>query len=177
MAATRLTTRVALIPVNVQSADCDHRLFFCSSSVMAMMTVQQLLAQKAREVLSVRPQDTVYDAIKKMADENVGSLVVLEEGKLVGIITERHYARNVFLKGRSSPQTPVADIMERKVLCVRSSQSVEECMALMNAKRVRHLPVTDDGTLLGIVSIGDLVKSIISDREFVIEQLEHYFHG
>ena len=144
---------------------------------MAMTTVQQLLAQKGRGVLSVRPEDTVYDAIKKMADENVGSLVVMEQGKLIGIITERHYSRNVFLKGRSSPQTRVADIMERNVVCVRPSQSVEECMALMNAKRVRHLPVIDDGTLLGIVSIGDLVKSIISDREFVIEQLEHYIHG
>ena len=147
------------------------------SSVTAMTTVQQLLAEKGPKVLSVRPEDTVYDAIKKMADENVGSLVVIEQGKLVGIITERHYARNVFLKGRSSPQTRVADVMERNVLCVRPNQSVEECMALMNAKRVRHLPVIDDATLLGIVSIGDLVKSIISDREFVIEQLEHYSHG
>jgi CBS domain-containing protein len=146
------------------------------SSVAAMTIVQQLLAQKGRDVLSVRPEDTVYDAIKKMADENVGSLVVVEHGKLVGIFTERHYARNVFLKGRSSPQTQVAEIMERKVVCVNPSQSVEECMALMNAKRVRHLPVIDGGTLLGIVSIGDLVKSIISDREFAIEQLEHYIH-
>jgi len=142
-----------------------------------MTTVQQLLAQKGREVFSVDPENTVYDAIKKMADENVGSLMVLEQGKLVGIITERHYARNVFLKGRSSPQTRVADVMERNVVCVLPNQSVEECMALMNAKRVRHLPVIDDGALLGIVSIGDLVKSIISDREFVIEQLEHYIHG
>jgi CBS domain-containing protein len=144
---------------------------------MAMTTVQQLLVEKGHEVLSVRPEDTVYDAIKKMADENVGSLVVIEESKLVGIITERHYARNVFLKGRSSPQTQVADVMERNVVCILPSQSVEECMALMNAKRVRHLPVVDDGTLRGIVSIGDLVKSVISDREFVIEQLEHYIHG
>ena len=142
-----------------------------------MTIVQQLLAQKGRDVLSVRPEDTVYDAIKKMADENVGSLVVVEHGKLVGIFTERHYARNVFLRGRSSPHTRVAEIMERKVVCVNPSQSVEECMALMNAKRVRHLPVIDGGTLLRIVSIGDLVKSIISDREFVIEQLEHYIHG
>jgi CBS domain-containing protein len=142
-----------------------------------MTTVQQLLAQKGRTVLSVSPEDTVLVAIKKMADENVGSLVVLEEGKLVGIITERDYARNVFLKGRSSPQTRVGEIMERNVIYVRPSQSVEECMALMNDKRVRHLPVIDGGTLLGIVSIGDLVKSIIRDREFVIKQLEHYIHG
>jgi CBS domain-containing protein len=142
-----------------------------------MTSVQQLLAQKGRTVLSVRPDETVYVAITKMADKDVGSLVVLEEGRLVGIITERHYARNVFLKGRSSPQARVREVMERKVVCVHPSQSVEECMALMNAKRVRHLPVIDDGTLLGIVSIGDLVDSIISDREFVIDQLEHYIHG
>jgi CBS domain-containing protein len=147
------------------------------SSVTAMTTVQQVLAQKGRDVLSVRADETVYVAIRKMAEKNVGSLVVLEGDRLVGIITERHYARSVFLKGRSSPQTRVADIMERKVVCVHPSQSVEECMALMNAKRVRHLPVIDDGTLSGIVSIGDLVKSIISDREFVIDQLEHYIHG
>jgi CBS domain-containing protein len=139
-----------------------------------MTTVQQLLAQKGRSVLSVRPEDTVCVAIEKMGDKDVGSLVVLEEGRLVGIVTERHYARNVF---RSSPQTRVGEIMERKVVCVHPSQSIEECMALMTAKRVRHLPVIDDGTLLGIVSIGDLVKSIISDREFVIEQLGHYIHG
>ena len=142
-----------------------------------MTTVQQLLSLKGHLVWSVAPAATVYDAIKKMADENVGALVVEEQGKIVGIITERHYAREVFLKGRSSPQTRVADIMERKVLCVHPAQSVEECMALMNAKRVRHLPVVNDGALLGIVSIGDLVKSIISDREFAIAQLEHYIHG
>ena len=144
---------------------------------MAMTTVQQLLALKGHTVLSVRPEETVYEAIKRMADANVGALVVLDQGKITGIITERHYAREVFLKGRSSPQTCVADIMERKVFCAQPSQTVEECMALMNAKRVRHLPVIDDGVLLGIVSIGDLVKSIISDREFVIAQLEHFIHG
>jgi CBS domain-containing protein len=142
-----------------------------------MSTVQQLLSQKGNTVLSAGPDDTVYDAIKKMADENVGSLVVMEHGKLIGIITERHYSRDVFLKGRSSPQTKVSEVMERNVVCVRPSQSVDVCMALMNAKRVRHLPVIDDGRLVGIVSIGDLVNSIISDREFTIEQLEHYIHG
>jgi CBS domain-containing protein len=142
-----------------------------------MTTVGQLLVQKGRGVLFVDPEDTVYSAIKKMADEDVGSLVIMEHDKLVGIITERHYARDVFLKGRSSPQTKVAEIMDRDVVCVRPNQSVDVCMALMNAKRVRHLPVIDDGKLVGIVSIGDLVKSVISDREFTIEQLEHYIHG
>lgn len=144
---------------------------------MAMTTAHQLLAQKGFEVFSVGPDDTVYDAIKKMADKDIGSLVVLEHGKLLGLITERHYSRNVFLKGRSSPQTKVAEVMERDVVCVHPSQSVELCMALMNAKRVRHLPVVDDGRLVGIVSIGDIVKSMISDREFEIEQLEHYIRG
>lgn len=144
---------------------------------MAMATVHQLLAQKGFRVLSVSPDDTVYDAIKKMADKDVGSLVVMERGGLIGLFTERHYSRNVFLKGRSSPQTRVADVMERNVICVHPAQSVDHCMALMNAKRVRHLPVVDDGRLVGIVSIGDIVKSLISDREFEIEQLEHYIHG
>jgi len=143
-----------------------------------MTTINQLLQLKGRKVWSIQPDDTVYDAIKKMADHDVGSLVVLEDGKLVGIVTERHYARNVFLKGRASPQTRVGEIMERMVVCVRPGETVDECMALMTAKRVRHLPVVGaDAELLGIVSIGDLVQSIISDREFVIEQLEHYIHG
>ncbi len=142
-----------------------------------MTTVRHILDQKGHQVWSVHPDDRVYDAIKMMADKDVGSLVVLEGDKIVGIVTERHYARNVFLKGRSSPQTRVDGIMERNVICVEPGQSIEECMALMSAKRSRHLPVIEHGELVGIVSIGDLVKSIISDREFVIEQLEHYIHG
>jgi len=143
-----------------------------------METVKQLLEQKGRQVWSIDPDGTVYDAIKKMADQDVGSLVVLKDDRLVGIVTERHYARNVFLKGRASPKTRVGEIMERSVVCARPDQSVDECMALMSAKRIRHLPVADvEGKLLGIVSIGDLVQSIIGDREFVIEQLEHYIHG
>jgi CBS domain-containing protein len=143
-----------------------------------MATVKQLLEQKGRQVWSIDPGATVYDAIKKMADQDVGSLVVLKNDKLVGIVTERHYARNVFLKGRASPKTRVGEIMERSVVCARPDQSVDECMALMSAKRIRHLPVVDvEGKVLGIISIGDLVQSIIGDREFVIEQLEHYIHG
>jgi CBS domain-containing protein len=112
-----------------------------------------------------------------MADKDVGSLVVLDGSKIVGIVTERDYARNVFLRGRASPQTRVDDIMERNVVCVGPDQSIEECMALMTMKRLRHLPVIERDELVGIVSIGDVVKSIISDREFVIEQLEHYIRG
>ena len=142
-----------------------------------MTTARHILEEKGHQVWSVNPGDKVYDAIKMMADKDVGSLVVLDGSKIVGIVTERHYARNVFLKGRASPQTRVDDIMERNVVFVGPDQSIEECMALMTAKRLRHLPVIEHGDLLGIVSIGDLVKSIISDREFVIEQLEHYIRG
>ncbi len=142
-----------------------------------MTTVRHILDQKGHQVWFVHPDDTVYDAIRMMADKNVGALVVLDGSKIVGIVTERDYARNVFLKGRASPQTLVSEIMQRNVVCVEPDKSIEECMALMSAKRVRHLPVINDGELLGIVSIGDLVKSIISDREFAIEQLEHYIRG
>ena len=142
-----------------------------------MTTVRHILEDKGRQVWSVRPGDKVYDAIKMMADKDVGSLVVLDGSKIVGIVTERDYARNVFLRGRASPQTRVDDIMERNVVCVGPDQSIEECMALMTMKRLRHLPVIERDELVGIVSIGDVVKSIISDREFVIEQLEHYIRG
>jgi CBS domain-containing protein len=142
-----------------------------------MTAVRNILDQKGRQVWSVHPGDTVYDAIRLMADKDVGALIVVDDGKIVGIVTERDYARNVFLKGRGSPQTLVREIMVRDVACVRPDKSIEECMAIMTARRVRHLPVIGDEELLGIVSIGDMVKSIISDREFVIEQLEHYIRG
>ncbi|MDO8359556.1 MAG: CBS domain-containing protein [Devosia sp.] len=142
-----------------------------------MTTARQLLDKKGHEVLSIGPDETVFDAIKKMADNNVGSLVVLEAGNLVGIITERHYARNVFLKGRSSPKTAVREIMSTRVVCARPEQTVEECMAVMTDKAVRHLPVLDKKQLIGIVSIGDLVLNIISDQKFIIEQLVHYVSG
>jgi CBS domain-containing protein len=142
-----------------------------------MTTIRQLLREKGNKIYSVGPDSTVYDAIRKMADENIGSLVVMEGGKIVGIITERDYARNVVLKGRASPATRVRDIMENRVLYAQPDQSVEECMAIMTDKRVRHLPVIDQGKEIGLVSIGDLVKSIISDQKFTIDQLEHFIRG
>lgn len=142
-----------------------------------MTTVQELLAQKGHEVLSIHPDETVFAAIQKMAEKNVGSLAVMEGGRLVGIVTERHYARNIVLKGRTSPQTPVRAIMEPNVICARPTQTVEECMAVMTAKAVRHLPVLDDGRVIGVISIGDLVKNIISHQGFLIEQLVHYIQG
>jgi CBS domain-containing protein len=142
-----------------------------------MTAVHHILDQKGHQVWSVHPGDTVYEAIKMMAEKDVGALMVLDGSKIVGIVTERDYARNVFLKGRGSPQTLVGDIMACNVACVKPDRSIEECMAIMTARRVRHLPVISGDELLGIVSIGDLVKSIISDREFEIEQLAHYIRG
>ena len=142
-----------------------------------MTTIRQLLHEKGYKIHSVGPDSTVYDAIRKMADENIGSLVVMEGGKIVGIVTERHYARNVVLKGRASPATRVRDIMENRVLYAQPDQSVEECMAIMTDKRVRHLPVIEQEKEIGLVSIGDLVKSIISDQKFIIDQLEHFIRG
>jgi CBS domain-containing protein len=142
-----------------------------------MTTIRQLLREKGHKIYSVGPDCTVYDAIRMMADENIGSLVVMEDAKIVGIITERHYARNVVLKGRASPATRVRDIMEHRVLYAQPDQSVEECMAIMTDKRVRHLPVIEQGKGIGLVSIGDLVKSIISDQKFTIDQLEHFIRG
>ena len=142
-----------------------------------METVQQLLDEKGHEVWSVHPDDSVFDAIKKMADKEIGSLVVLEDDKIVGIITERRYARNVILKGKSSLETPVRDIMATRVVCTRTDQTIEECMAVMTDKRIRHLPVVDQKRLVGLVSIGDLVKSTIADQKFTIEQLTHYIQG
>jgi CBS domain-containing protein len=142
-----------------------------------MTSVRQLVDRKGRHVWSIDPDATVFDAVKKMADKDVGSLVVMDGERLRGIITERHYARNVVLKGKTSPATPVRDIMERNVIVARPDYTVERCMALMNDKRVRHLPVLDKEKLVGIVSIGDLVQSIIGDQRFMIDQLEHYIHG
>ena len=142
-----------------------------------MTTIQQVLDKKGHEVLSVRPDNSVFDAIKKMADRDVGSVVVIDDGKPVGIFTERHYARKVFLEGKASPTTRVGDIMERRVACAWPEQTVDECMAVMTEKRVRHLPVLHHKKLVGLISIGDLVKSKIADQEFAIEQLVDYVRG
>jgi CBS domain-containing protein len=141
------------------------------------MTVRHLLEQKGRKVWTIGPDATVLDAVAEMADKDVGSLVVMDGEKLVGIITERHYSRNVVLKGKTSPTTLVREIMETNVIHVRPEQSVELCMALMTDKRVRHLPVVEDTQVIGIVSIGDLLNHIISKKEFAIDQLEHYIQG
>jgi CBS domain-containing protein len=133
-----------------------------------------LLQTKKTEIRSVSPYATVYEAVKLMADNDIGAVLVIDEGNLVGIVTERDYVRKLILQGKSSKETPVSEVMSRRVLYVEPDQTVEECMALMTEKHLRHLPVLNGDQLLGIVSIRDVVKDIISDREFLIEQLEHY---
>lgn len=142
-----------------------------------MTTVRQLLQAKEGVLWSVSPDTTVYDALKLMADKNIGALLVLEGSALVGIFSERDYARKVILKGKTSKETFVKEIMTPDVLYVRPNQSIEECMALMTNKRVRHLPVLEENKVLGVISIGDVVKAIISEQEFTIHQLENYITG
>ena len=139
-----------------------------------MKTVKQLLDTKGREVWAIQPEASVFDAIQLMAEKKVGALVVADGDKPVGIISERDYARKVILKGKSSQATPITDIMTTPVICTRLDHTVEECMALMTEKHIRHLPVLDGEQLVGIISIGDLVKIIIAEQQFMIEQLEHY---
>lgn len=142
-----------------------------------MATIRQLLESKGSEVWSIGPDASVYESMKLMADKGIGALVVLDGGKLVGIISERDYARKVVLKERESRQTLVSEIMSKDVLYSRPDHTVEECLALMTEKRTRHLPVLDGDELVGIISIGDLVKSVIDEQQHVIEQLEHYIRG
>jgi CBS domain-containing protein len=145
--------------------------------VYTMTTVERILENKGREVWTIDPDDSVLHALEEMANKNVGALVAMENEMPVGIFTERNYARNIFLKGRSSPTTPVRDVMRTDVIYVRPDQTVEQCMAIMTEKRVRHLPVLHEGKMTGIVSIGDLVKSTIDQQKFTIEQLVNYISG
>ncbi|HEY0590544.1 MAG TPA: CBS domain-containing protein [Thermoanaerobaculia bacterium] len=141
-----------------------------------MRSVAELLHAKGNQVWAVAPDQTVLDALRVMAEKEVGALLVTSGEKVLGILSERDYARKIVLKGRSSESTAVADVMSSEVTSVSSRQSIEECMAVMTEKRIRHLPVIDEGKLVGIVSIGDLVKAVIEDQKFTISQLEHYIH-
>ncbi len=142
-----------------------------------MQTVRGILDNKGRDVWSIDAGASVLDAIKLMAEKGVGGLAVTTGGKLVGIITERDYARKVILKDRSSKNCKVSEIMSTDLITARENQSVEECMHLMTDNRVRHLPVTEGGELVGMISIGDLVKEIIADQQFTIKQLETYIRS
>jgi signal-transduction protein with cAMP-binding, CBS, and nucleotidyltransferase domain len=138
------------------------------------MQVKEILDNKGHEFWSVAPATTVQEAVRLMVEKEVGSVLVVDQGTVQGIVTERDFVRKVALEGKSSPDTPVAAVMTTQVLCARPDQTTEEAMALMTDKRVRHLPVLDDGEIVGVVSIGDLVKSVISEQQFIIKQLENY---
>jgi CBS domain-containing protein len=142
-----------------------------------MITVRQLLDKKGRQIFSIAPGTAVLEAIRLMADRHVGALLVMEGETLSGIVSERDYARKVILKGRSSADTPVRDIMTAAVITVQPETPVEKCMQVMTERRVRHLPVIEAGRVVGMVSIGDLVKAVIAEQQQHIEQLESYIHS
>ena len=141
-----------------------------------MATVRHLLDRKGRAIFSVGPDDPVLEGIRLMAEHHVGALLVMKADQLVGIVSERDYARKVILKGRSSAETPVSQIMSSPVVTVTLNSSVQECMQLMTARHLRHLPVLDGGKVIGMVSIGDLVKAVMEEQKQTIEQLESYIH-
>ena len=142
-----------------------------------METVRSMLLHKGSDIFWLSPEATVYEAVAMMAEKGVGALLVLSGGKLAGIVSERDYARKVILKGRSSADTPVAQIMSSPVITVALSNSVQECMQLMTSRRLRHLPVVEGGKVVGMVSIGDLVKAVMEEQKQTIEQLESYIHS
>jgi CBS domain-containing protein len=142
-----------------------------------MTIIRQLLEKKGADVWSISPESTVYDALLLLAEKNIGALLVLQEGQLAGIFSERDYARKVALRGKTSMKTLVREIMTEKVITVGPQTTVEEAMSLMTEKHFRHLPVVEDDKIIGVVSIGDLVKSIIAHQEYMINQLESYISG
>lgn len=143
-----------------------------------MYSIRQILRNKGPEVWTTSPDTTVYEALQLMKEKDIGALPVVEGGRLVGMFSERDYARRVILEGRSSHDTPVRAIMTERVFVIPPDRTTEECMALMTQKHIRHLPVVDaEGRMIGLVSIGDVVKAVIDDQEFVIEQLENYITG
>ena len=142
-----------------------------------MKTVQHLLDSKRHGVASVAPDTSVLDALKVMAEKEIGAVLVLDGDALAGIFSERDYARKVVLQGKASKDTPVREIMTEKVVCVHPEQTIEDCMGLMTDKRVRHLPVMQGRKVIGVISIGDVVKEMLVEKEFVIKQLESYIHS
>ena len=139
--------------------------------------VSDILDSKGHEVWAVKPDDTVFDSLQLMAEKEIGALLVMEGDRLVGIVTERDYARKVILEGKSAKTSSVAEVMTTRVLCVTPERTIDECMALMTDKRARHLPVLDHKRVIGIISIGDLVKTLISEQQVLIDQLQHYISG
>ena len=141
------------------------------------MKIKNVLESKGHEISSIAPDCTVFEAVRLLSEKEIGSLLVMEDGKLKGIFTERDYARKVILEGKSSKSSTVAEVMTTRVLCVSPERTVDECMALMTDKRARHLPVLDHKRVIGVVSIGDLVKAMISEQQVLIDQLQHYISG
>ena len=141
-----------------------------------MQTVRQLLQEKGHIVWSIGPDESVYDAVKLMAEKGIGALIVVDRAKTVGMLSERDYARKVILVGRSSKETKIREIMTTQVISADPHQSVQECMTIMTEKRIRHLPVTEGERLIGVLSIGDLVKEVIAEQQQTIQQLESYIH-
>jgi len=142
-----------------------------------MKRIQTLLKKKGYDVWSIAPDASVYDAIHLMAEKAVGALIVMDGPKLVGVISERDYARKIILEGRSSENTKISEIMSSEVITAGPDNKIEECMAIMTERRIRHLPVLDGNEVLGVISLGDLVKYIIAEQQFVIEQMERYING
>lgn len=142
-----------------------------------MKLIKHLLDRKGRQIVSIRPDATVLDAIRLMGEKNIGAVAVMDGDRLLGIMSERDYARKVIVKGRASDSTPVSTIMTADVVTTSSQETVNHCMALMTDRRIRHLPVVDDNVVVGIISIGDLVQAIIADQQEAIEQLEQYISG
>lgn len=174
MPATRRRISKGMSPTYQPSRDGVQRSFWS----MAVTTVAEVLRGKqSQTVYTISPTASVYDALVLMAEKGIGALLVMDGGHVVGIVTERDYARKIALMSRLSRETEVREIMTSAVMYVRPSQTSDECMALMTENRLRHLPVMENGQLLGMISIGDLVKGIISEQQFIIEQLEHYITG
>lgn len=142
-----------------------------------MHTIRQILSDKGTELWHVQPDDSVLDAVRRMAERGVGALMVMDDGDLVGMFSERDYARKVILAGRSSKETRVSEIMSSPVITIKPSALADEGLALMTRKRIRHLPVDEDGQIIGLISIGDLVNAVIGDQQALIEQLERYVTG
>jgi len=142
-----------------------------------MTLVSQILQSKGNHTWTIAPNTTVFDALTSMAEKDIGALLVVENGEFIGIFSERDYARKIILHGKSSIDTEVQDIMTSEVLCISPDQSVAKCMALMTEKRIRHIPVLDDGRLVGVISIGDVVKAIIAEQQIIINHLEDYIYS
>ena len=142
-----------------------------------MTTIAQLLNTKGNQIWSVEPKATIFEALEIMSEKEIGALLVMEDGKLTGIFSERDYARKVILKGKSSKETLVGELMTKKVFYIDSQKTINDCMAMMTAKRIRHVPVIEDNQVVGIVTIGDVVNQIISEQEVTINHLENYITG